>query len=197
MTVSGAIEIIGNELFDGFSIKDEPLRGAYKLAYDTIISDCNKNGKSKGLLIIGSIGCGKTAMMKVYQKLFLGQLRGFKMTNGGILKDMLDELSVSEIKSRYGYDCKMDLYIDDIGVNFNTANKYGNKVNIISEVLMERYDLFISEGWKTHLSTNLVPKLEDNPNNIPTLSSIYGGRVYDRIKEMCQLITINSPSLRK
>lgn len=197
MTVSGAIEIIGNELYEGFSIKDEPLRNAYKLAYETIVADCNKNGKSKGLLIIGSIGCGKTAMMKVYQKLFLGQLRGFKMTNGGILKDMLDELSVLEIKERYGYACKMDLYIDDIGVNFNTSNKYGNKVNIISEILMERYDLFISEGWKTHLSTNLLPKLEDNPNNTPTIQTVYGSRVYDRIKEMCQLITINSPSLRK
>lgn len=198
-SVSEIINSIGVGMNPNFSIESEVLKSAYKQSYEVIFSGITKNTQSKGLLIIGSIGCGKTFMMKIYQKVFLGSLRGFKIVNSGILIDMLDEISVSEIKERYGYGCKMDLYIDDIGVKYAVSSRYGNKVNIISEILLERYELFVNEGWKTHLSTNLIPKnnseIEDENN--PTIQSVYGSRVYDRIKEMCELIVFNGKSLRK
>ncbi len=197
MTGSEAIKIVGTQFVEDFDIESESLKTAYKTSYQVFIDGLDNSKKSKGLLIIGGIGCGKSIMMRVYQKLFKDSTRGFKWVNAGSLKDMMDELSVSEIKEMYGYDCKMDLYIDDIGVGFNMTNKFGNKINIISEIIMDRYELFISEGYKTHFSTNLFPHIDNNPDNTPTLKIIYGNRVYDRMKEMCQLVIINSQSLRK
>lgn len=198
-SVSEIIKSIGVEMNPNFSIESESLKPVYKKSYEVIFSGISKNNQSKGLLIIGSIGCGKTFMMRLYQKVFLGSLRGFKIVNSGILIDMLDEVSISEIKERYGYGCKMDLYIDDIGVKYSVSSKYGNKVNVISEILLERYELFVNEGWKTHLSTNLLPKNDDSnlDESNPTIQSVYGIRVYDRIKEMCALIVFNGKSLRK
>ena len=197
MRGSEAIQIIGNEFVSGFSIDKEPLFTAYKSVYEVLINSIDKKSKSKGLLIIGSIGVGKSLMMKVYQKLFKDSPRAFKWVSGVVLRDMLDDCSVSDVKEAYGYACKMDLYIDDFGVNQAVVQKYGNSTNIISEVLMERYELFLAEGYKTHLSTNLPARLENNPNNIPTIATVYSERVYDRIKEMCELVVINGQSLRK
>lgn len=91
----------------------------------------------------------------------------------------------------------MDLYIDDIGVSRIKSSKYGNNVNVISEILMDRYELFINEGWKTHISSNIPLSIKNNDKNQPTLEDIYGIRVCDRIKEMCEVIYITSKSLRK
>ena len=195
MTGSEAIKLVGKEFVSDFDIESESLREAYRATYQNFIDGLNLDKKTKGLLIIGSIGCGKSIMMKVVQKLFKDSPRAFKWVTGTALRDMMDDLTVSEIKERYGYDCKMDLYIDDIGVNEAVTRKYGNGINIISEILMERYELFITEGFKTHLSTNLVPKKGND--DTPNLENVYGLRVYDRIKEMCQLVTIKSKSLRK
>jgi DNA replication protein DnaC len=198
MTGSEAVNAIGKSLYEDFNIEDDKLKKMYQKVYSNLISNIEKNNNSKSLAIIGSIGCGKSVMMKVYQKMFLGSLRGFKWVNSGILNDLFEENTLSSIKTAYGHGCKMDLYIDDIGVSRIKSSKFGNNVNVISEILMDRYDLFVNEGWKTHLSSNLpisVPNNEDN--KIPTLELIYGNRVCDRIKEMCEIIYITNKSLRK
>jgi len=193
MTASELITKIGKEFTSDFDISNDPIKTLYKNAYEQIV----KKDKSKGLLIIGSIGAGKSLMMKVYQKLFLGSPRGFKWVNSAILRDMLEEIPLIEIKEMYGYAYKGDLYLDDIGVYQARNLKFGNNINIISEILFERYELFVNEGYRTHISTNIPLNIRDNPNNIPTLKILYGDRVYDRINEMCELLTINSKSLRK
>ena len=190
------IESVGREFTKDFNV-NESLFLAYKSVYENLINGLDKNAKSKGLLIIGSIGVGKTLMMKVYQKMFLGSKRAFKMIKGASLQDLLEVNSIFEIKQAYGYDLKMDLYIDDIGINNPDFKRYGNSTNVIAEILMERYELFIDEGFKTHLSSNLLARLENNPNNIPTIETLYTNRVFDRIKEMCELIVIDGKSLRK
>jgi DNA replication protein DnaC len=197
MRGSEAIKIIGNEFIDGFSIDKEPLLTGYRLVYENLSSGLDVKSKTKGLLIIGSIGVGKSLMMRIYQKLFKDSCRAFKWVSASVLRDMLDETTLSNIKASYGYDCKMDLYIDDVGVSHSDVKRYGNTVNVISEILMERYELFCNEGYKTHISTNLLARLENNPQNIPTMENYLSNRVYDRIKEMCELVVINGQSLRK
>jgi hypothetical protein len=195
MTGSEAIKIAGGLFVKDFELGSEELRNAYRLCYENFI--VGLDGQNKGLAITGSIGCGKTVMMKVLQKLFKDSPRAFRWVNSGTLRDMLDEGSLSQIKDAYGYDCKIDLYIDDVGHNLPATVKYGNVINVVAEIIMERYDLFINEGYKTHISTNLLPKLTNNPNNQPTLETFLGNRCYDRIKEMNEFVTINSKSLRK
>jgi DNA replication protein DnaC len=95
----------------------------------------------------------------------------------------------------YGFDLKHDLYIDDIGFSVD-VKRYGNTVNIITEILMERYDLFVSTGIKTHLSSNIMTHIVNDINNKPTLKIIYGARIVDRIKEMCEVIIFKGNSQR-
>ena len=82
----------------------------------------------------------------------------------------------------------MDLYIDDIGVAVD-VKRYGNTVNIITEILMERYNLFINSGFKTHLSSNLLTSVLNESNSV-TLKSVYGARILDRIIEMTSVVIL-------
>jgi DNA replication protein DnaC len=187
-----AISIVGKEIYgDDFSIDGDKLNSSYKKVYTHFVAN-----KRKGMFLIGNVGIGKTAMMKVMQRLFRDTNRRFKFVNSYDLKDLSEQITAGEIKSLYGYDFKCDLYIDDIGFS-SDVRRYGNTVNIISEILMERYDLFISSGFRTHLSSNMMVSMKTNEKNIPTIETIYGSRVVDRLREMCELVTWNGDSLRK
>ena len=196
ITGSQAIEIIGKEIYgDEFSLSNEKTKKVYKLVYE-IFKKSFLGKKNKGVLIIGDIGVGKTAMMRIFQRLLKDTERRFKWVNGYDLKDLSELQTSLEIKAIYGANLKCDLYIDDIGFSFDTK-RFGNTVNIITEILMVRYELFITSGFKTHLSSNLVTAIKNNTENLPTLEKVYGNRVLDRVKEMCDLITWKGESLRK
>lgn len=196
LTGADKIKIIGHELYgETFSIDNQQTHEVYKKVYERLMIGL-KRKKSKGLFIIGSIGIGKTAMMKVTQRLFKDTQRRFKWVSGYELKDLSETLTIMEIKNLYGAGLKCDLYIDDIGFSID-VKRYGNTVNIISEIIMDRYELYISSGFKTHISSNVTASIKNNDRNIPTIERLYGVRVLDRIKEMCDLITWNGESLRK
>lgn len=186
----------GKELYGNtFNLDDEDLAKKYKQTYDYLLKNSEKKG-GKGLLVFGNIGAGKSAMMRVMQMIFKDTSSKFKWVSGLRLKDLSEEMTTLQIKEMYGYELKMDLYIDDIGLS-NDVKRYGNVVNIISEIVMERYDLYIQSGFKTHLSSNLKPSSLNESDRIPTLKSLYGARFLDRCIEMCSTISFNGKSLRK
>jgi DNA replication protein DnaC len=180
---------------NSFSISNPETFEVYKKVYERLLIGL-KRKKSKGVFITGSIGVGKTAMMKIIQRAFKDTERRFKWVSGYELRDLSEQMPIMEIKGIYGANLKCDLYIDDIGLSID-VKRYGNTVNIISEIMMERYELYVYNGYKTHLSSNIVAAVKDNSKNIPTIEKIYGARVLDRIKEMCDLIIWNGESLRK
>lgn len=198
MTGSEAIKILGNKLYTGFDIDSEPQNSIYKKTYENFISGLNEENSGKGILLIGQIGVGKTAMMKIMQKLFKESARCFKWLTCNDLIEMMEHYTVSEIKSYYGKDLKMDLYIDDVGMGNATYSKFGNTTNIISEILLERYDLFVKEKFKTHISSNRPTALDKTKYpDIITLEDMFGQRVVDRLREMCEVIVWKGESLRK
>ncbi len=68
---------------------------------------------------------------------------------------------------------------DDLGTE-NTLKYYGNECNIMAEILLSRYDLFVSRQLITHLTTNLsASEIED----------VYGNRVRSRMREMFNLVS--------
>lgn len=193
MRTSEIIEIIGKRLYgDKFSIQGKEIFVVYKRIYDNLVKE-QKIGK-KGFFVIGDVGVGKSAMVKTIQVLLKDTEMRFKWVNAYELKDLSELYNIAEIKAIYGRESNCDLYIDDVGFSFD-VKRYGNTINIISELIMERYDLFVNSGIKTHFSTNLLISSEDQ--NIPTIEKLYGNRVLDRIKEMCELIPFNGQSLRK
>ena len=190
------IRFYGKEMYgEKFRLIDPDLTDCYKSVYGRLV-DLNQKKAKKGVLVIGNVGVGKTAMMKIMQRAFKRTETAFKSVNSYQLRDMSENLTIGEIKAIYGADLKMDLYIDDIGV-FSDVKRYGNTVNIIGEIIMERYDLFIASGYRTHLSSNLMTDIKDNVKNIPTIKSVFGARVLDRIKEMNDIFIFKGSSKRK
>lgn len=76
---------------------------------------------------------------------------------------------------------------DDLGVE-NNLKYYGNECNVMAEILLSRYDLFISHNMLTHITTNL---------NSSEIESMYGNRVRSRMRQMFNLIGFEAISKDK
>ncbi|MBS3992188.1 MAG: ATPase, partial [Bacteroidetes bacterium] len=65
---------------------------------------------------------------------------------------------------------------------------FGNETNVMAEILLSRYDLYIQNGFTTHITTNLsATEIED----------AYGNRVRSRLKKMCNLIAFDKDTADK
>lgn len=185
-SVSDLVKKIGLSNDEKFSIDAEPFDRIYREVYNQLMFG------EKGVLLVGNVGCGKSLMMQIYQRVLKDTNRKFRSVDASTLREMLEEgATIAEIKTLYGRNLTMDLYIDEVGANL-ALNKFGNWFNVISELIYDRYNLYVSTGIRTHLSTNLPPCSKND--KIETLSSTLGERVYDRIVQMCSMYSwqINS-----
>ena len=66
---------------------------------------------------------------------------------------------------------------DDLGTE-TTSKYFGNDCNVMAEILLTRYDLFVEKGIITHLTTNL---------SATEIESQYGNRLRSRMREMFNL----------
>ena len=141
---------------------------------------------------MGSIGCGKTTLMRLFAEGLRNGPRFRIISARAITRQFLRE--GHPVIDRYGagsyrtkhlgcgpvlqYDQPLTYCFDDIGAEAATK-RYGNDCNVIAEVLLDRYEQFVQRGMITHLTTNLdAEALEDH----------YGDRVRSRLREMCNLI---------
>jgi DNA replication protein DnaC len=76
---------------------------------------------------------------------------------------------------------------DDLGAE-QSLKYYGNECNVMGEILLSRYDLFISQKMITHITTNLSAQEIEN---------MYGSRVRSRLREAFNLIAFSSSSIDK
>lgn len=76
---------------------------------------------------------------------------------------------------------------DDLGVE-PTGRHYGKDYNVIGEILLSRYDLFLEYQVKTHATTNL---------NAQELEERYGNRVRSRMRQLFNLIAFDKRSSDK
>ncbi len=133
---------------------------------------------SKGILLTGPVGCGKTTLM------FL--LRYFVLSNEMHLLKPSRELAFEFIREGYSVIQKVGnqnkvICFDDLGVE-QSIKYYGNECNVMGEILLSRYDLFVCQGTKTHATTNL---------NATELEQLYGQRVRSRMRQMFNLIAFD------
>jgi hypothetical protein len=75
----------------------------------------------------------------------------------------------------------------DLGLE-QTPKYFGNECNVMAEILLNRYDLFISKRMMTHIATNL---------SASELESIYGNRIRSRMREMLNLVAFDRESKDK
>lgn len=144
----------------------------------------------KGLLLTGPIGCGKTTLMTLIRQLkFPGYGYQVVSTREVCLQFMETGHTAIKYYSSLGAKKPMVFCFDDLGTE--TAMKYfGNETNVMAEIMLLRYDLFVHKGIPTHLTTNL---------SASELETAYGNRVRSRMREMFNLIAFepNAPDKRQ
>ena len=76
---------------------------------------------------------------------------------------------------------------DDLGVE-TTGRHFGKDCNVMGEILLSRYDLFLQRKIRTHATTNL---------NAQELEERYGNRVRSRMRQLFNLIAFDEQSIDK
>tara|TARA_R110002049_G_scaffold92499_2_gene229340 strand:- start:6297 stop:6959 length:663 start_codon:yes stop_codon:yes gene_type:complete len=138
---------------------------------------------NKGILLSGPVGCGKTSLMKLlphivpHQKTYKvipARNIAFEFNNKGF--------SIIEHYGNNNYYC-----FDDLGVE-TTGRHFGKDCNVMGEILLSRYDLFLKNKTRTHATTNL---------NAQELENRYGNRVRSRMRQLFNLIAFDKVNVDK
>lgn len=129
----------------------------------------------RGLLLFGSVGNGKTTMLKAINWLFRG---GAVVLSAKAIYEYYKENE--RLQNNFGSKI---LLIDDLGTEPERCLIYGEDHHPLSDMLMRRYE----NNATTIIATNLSGD---------DIRLRYGDRVYDRILEMFFSILYTSPSYR-
>jgi len=142
----------------------------------------------KGLLLSGPVGCGKTSLMKL-----LPHLAPHK-TNYEIIptRNIVFNFNASGFEVLEKYNETKNYCFDDLGVE-PTGSHYAKECNVLGEILLSRYDLFMRSSERsrrvlTHITTNL---------NAQEIEKRYGNRVRSRMRAMFNLISFDECSIDK
>ncbi len=133
----------------------------------------------KGILLSGPVGCGKTSLMKLLRH-FVPFQRPYEMIPCRNVSFSFNHLGFKTIED---YGNTKFFCFDDLGVE-PTGRFYGKDLNVMGEVILSRYDLFLQTKHKikTHATTNL---------NAEELEERYGNRVRSRMRELFNLIAFD------
>ena len=161
-----------------YSLKDEPTCFQYGI---------NLN---KGILLTGPIGCGKTSLMNLMKYLTATEHKFFVKPCRDISFEFIQD--GYQIIHKYSngklYQSEPRTYcFDDLGTE-NNLKYFGNECNVMAEILLSRYDLFISKKLFTHITTNL---------SATEIETHYGNRVRSRLREMVNLIAFEKTAQDK
>ncbi len=149
---------------------------------DELVAEKMNIDLSKGILLSGPIGCGKTTLFKLMQN-FPTKRKGFGIisTRQIVSEFMQSGYEVLEKYSRgnFSHDIRTPktYCFDDLGTE-TTSKYFGNDCNVMAEILLTRYDLFKEKGIITHITTNL---------SASEIESQYGNRLRSRMREMFNL----------
>ena len=171
-----------------FKINTLDIPTIYKLLI-YIIKDQNAALKeqidlSKGILLSGPIGCGKTSIMHLIQP-FASRSSAYKIKT---CREISFEFAKSGYEAINKYTLKENSQshlsgycFDDLGAE-QQIKHFGNDCNVMAEVLISRYEQFVENNSITHLTSNL---------SASEIESLYGNRLRSRMRNMFNLISFN------
>jgi len=151
----------------------------------------------KGILLRGGVGCGKTSIMRLFQ---YNQSNSFNIVScrdvaykfanegHGAISQYNSLWFSSNLKLTFGQK-EVGTCFDDLGTEEEKKN-FGNQVNVMSDIILNRYDKLEIMQAKTHLTSNL---------SIAEIEQFYGTRVKSRLVEMFNDVVFenNSPDRRR
>lgn len=150
----------------------------------------------KGILLVGIPGVGKTHLMDFFKK---NPHASYATPTCKVIAERYvqgwkrDELSTIEYysglqptESAHIYDqTHLGICFGDLGAE-SDGNNYGNKRNVIEEIVFNRYESKLPFKY-THFTSNL---------NSDMIATKYGDRMRDRLREMCNYIVLGGQSFR-
>lgn len=140
----------------------------------------------KGILLNGPVGCGKTSLMHIFREFMKPEFKYSIVTCREVSFEFQESgFSVILKYSKHSIDNRTltpkIILFDDLGAE-RTLKHFGTECNVIGEILLSRYDLFVSRNMITYITTNL---------NSIEIEEIYGKRVRSRMREMFNLMSFN------
>jgi DNA replication protein DnaC len=145
---------------------------------------------SKGILLSGPVGCGKTTLMTLMRHVAQPNYKFIMKTCRDISFEFIKEgyQTIQKYSNRNNSHSEYRNYcFDDLGVETN-LKYYGNECNVMAEIILSRYDIFISKQVITHITSNL---------SATEIETAYGNRVRSRLREMLNLIAFDDNSMDK
>ncbi|WP_298152266.1 ATPase [Flavobacterium sp.] len=135
----------------------------------------------KGILLSGPVGCGKTSLMNIMKYLTSTEhkftMKPCRDISFEFISDGYEVIHKYSRGKLHQSDPRIYCF-DDLGVE-NNLKYYGNECNVMAEVLLSRYDIFISKRISTHITTNL---------SASEIEQHYGIRVRSRLRELVNLV---------
>ncbi|WP_291100224.1 MULTISPECIES: AAA family ATPase [unclassified Flavobacterium] len=183
------IELYGNH----FKILESDYPIIYKLiAYflkDEVTCYQYNIDLNKGILLSGPVGCGKTTLMNLMKTLTSTEHKFYIKPCRDISFEFIQD--GYEIIQKYSkgklYPDPKTICFDDLGTEKN-LKYYGNECNVMAEIILSRYDIFISKKIYTHITTNL---------SASEIETAYGNRVRSRLRNMLNLIAFDKSTKDK
>ena len=148
----------------------------------------------KGILLSGPVGCGKTTLMYLINHFQSEKFRhimkpsrevGYEFIKDGY--ETIHKYSTNAFNKKGVETWHRTYCFDDLGTE-NNLKYYGNECNVMAEILLSRYELFVHNHMITHITTNL---------SATEIETCYGNRVRSRMREMFNLISFTQTTKDK
>lgn len=137
----------------------------------------------KGILLTGPVGCGKTSLIRLLKHL-IPHKKIYEVIPTRNIVFSFNNLGYTTIEQ---FGNSKFFCFDDLGIE-PTGRHFGKDCNVMGEILLSRYDLFLESKIKTHATSNL---------NAQELEERYGNRVRSRMRQMFNLISFDAKSADK
>ncbi len=140
---------------------------------------------TKGILLSGPIGCGKTSIMHLLRP-FSNHKSDYKIKT---CREISFEFAKQGYEALQPYTKKANnqqrltgFCFDDLGAE-QQIKHFGNDCNVMAEILISRYEHFTENKSLTHITTNL---------SASEIENLYGNRLRSRMRQMFNLINFSS-----
>lgn len=145
----------------------------------------------KGLLLWGSIGTGKSTIIRILGEVFRHMGDGYKTISCSTLathyasngRTALESSTYNEGASGLN---PVNRAFDELGREPIPSRYFGVELNVMQYVFQCRYEL--RNSVKTFATTNMNPD---------SLSQLYGDYIKDRLSEMFNIVQMSGKSLRE